>query len=691
MPYLNLYPVPNGRDFGDGTAEFVHEAQATTKENYAVVRFDQSFSEKSGMFVRYTFDQAEMSNPNDFAFTPVVASGRNQYLTVEHNYILSSRLVNTFSFGLNRTYQSQALVADVPESELLALAWSPGKALLNTASMLEVTGLAELGDDSNPRTWKFTYPQWKNTLGWTTGAHQFKAGLAYSRLNQDVDQATSNGGVYTFNSLENLLTGRPTRFQLTDPTYGTGRIWRNAYFGWFVQDQYRASDRVTLDLGFRHEIWTGPSDQEGRCSNLTNDMDTESTVGCPLFESQTRNFAPRLGVAWDVTGTGRTSLRTGFGIFYDSMQAGHYITPGQSQLPFTSRGSVRNPPFPNGIDVIDFSATTSPAPVTVTGTPRTMQYSVSVQHSLAADFVVEIGYAGSQARHNWVRGDTNQRVPTILPDGRKYFDTATPARRNPIFGEIRRHVTEGSGDYNGLLLSAKKRFSEGFQFQGSYTWSKAMDIAGGTAQPKTQNAKTSVMDAYDRDRDRALSDYHATHNFVVSGQWEVPVGGGLTGFAKALLEGWQIAGVFTAISGSPVNISLGFNRSQTGSTGSGMHERPDLAEGASQDPVIGNPDQWYDPTAFVLQPAGFFGSLGRNTVTGPNLRTLDLSFSKMTSLAKGTELQLRFEIFNLLNRANFGVPDGLVFSASGRLGSAGRIEETSTPARQMQLGAKFLW
>jgi hypothetical protein len=92
-----------------------------------------------------------------------------------------------------------------------------------------------------------------------------------------------------------------------------------------------------------------------------------------------------------------------------------------------------------------------------------------------------------------------------------------------------------------------------------------------------------------------------------------------------------------------------------------------------------------------LQPAGYFGSLGRNTVTGPNLRTLDLSFSKMTSLAKGTQLQLRFEIFNLLNRANFGVPEGRVFSASGRLGSAGRIEETSTPARQMQLGAKFLW
>ena len=694
VPYLALYPLPNGREFGDGTAEFVHEAKATTTENYAVVRFDQSFSEKSSLFARYTIDQAKQSQPEFFEFTPIVASGRNQYLTVEHNYILSSQLVNTFSFGLNRTFQKQAMVADYPEAELEALAWVPGRQLLNQSSLLIVTGLDDLGDQSDPRTWIFTFPQWKNTLGWSKGAHQLKAGLTYALLDQNITNEVFNGGVYDFTSLERFLTNQATRFQLTDTAgFEPGRIWRSSYFGWFVQDQYHASNRVTVDVGFRHEIWTGPSEKLDRCANLINNTDLESTVGCPLWETQSRNFMPRVGLAWDVTGTGRTSLRTGFGIFYDSMTAGQWWTPGESQLPFSARRAQNNPPFPNGSETIGGTAipVTSPAPLSVTAVPHTMQYSFSLQHLLAADLVIEIGYAGAQGRNNWVRGDQNQRVPTILADGTKYFDATTPRRLNSRFGEIRRHMTAASGDYNGLLVSAKKRFSQGFQFQGSYTWSKAMDVAGGTAQPKSIGAKTSVMDAYDIDRDRGLSDFHATHNFVVNGVWEVPVGTGLTGLAAALLEGWQIAGVFTMITGSPVNIALGFNRSQTGSTGSGMHERPNLAEGASQNPVLGNPDQWYDPLAFVLQPAGYFGNLGKNTVTGPNLRTLDLSFSKMTSLAKGTRLQLRFEVFNVLNRANFGQPANTVFSAAGRVGSAGRITDTNTPARQMQLGAKLLW
>jgi hypothetical protein len=239
-----------------------------------------------------------------------------------------------------------------------------------------------------------------------------------------------------------------------------------------------------------------------------------------------------------------------------------------------------------------------------------MQYSLSLQHELMSNLVVEIGYAGAQGRNNWLRGDENQRPWVTLPDGRKSFPAGIP-RRNPLFGD--------------------------------------------TAQPKVVGATTSVRDIYDFERDYSLSDFDARHNFVTNLVWELPFGPGRrwatggTGLGAKLVEGWQLAGVFSAISGSPVNILIGFNRSRSGSTGTGLAERPDLAPGASQNPLLGTPELWFDPNAFVLQEVGTFGNLGKNTVTGPNLRMLDLSLSKMTALVGKTRLQIRAEVFNLLD------------------------------------------
>lgn len=697
VPYLALYPLPNGRDFGDGTAEFIDQGSSTTVENYAVARIDHSFSENSTFSARYTIDQAELSNPANFVFTPLIGWNRNQWFTAEHNYVISSSFVNTFTFGLNRTFQRQQVRADLPTSQLEELAWVPGTKFIDEGSMLQVSGLTNMGDPRNPRIWGFTYPQFKNTIAWTKGSHQVKAGGTFSYLIQDISNQLFTGGQYVFDSLEQLLIGQPRQFTVNAPGLEQGRVWRNSQIGWFVQDHYRFSDRMTIDMGLRHEIWTGPSEDDGKCANLINDSDPEPTVGCPLWPTQANNFAPRVGLAWDVTGSGRTSLRSGFGIFYDSMTAGHWWSPGESQLPFSARATVDRPPFPGGLDAaLGGRLQTSPTLVTVSGIPRTMQYSLSMQHLLWPDTLVEIGYAGAQGRHNWVRGDMNQREWETLPDGRKYFSARTP-RRNPAFGTLRRHQTAGESDYNGLLLGAKKRFGDGLQLQASYTWSKSMDVASGTAQTKVSGATTSVMDAYDIQRDRSRSDFHALHNFVGNFIWELPFGperrwgSGLTGMAGMLLGGWQVSGVFRAISGSPVNVEVGFNRSRSGSVGTAMQERPDLVQGASQDPVLGTAEKWFDPTSFQLQEAGTFGNLGKNTVTGPNMRTLDMSILKTTPAFAGTRLQVRAEIFNVFNRVNLGAPANTVFNASGRVGSAGRITDTSTAARQMQLAVKLLW
>jgi hypothetical protein len=201
-------------------------------------------------------------------------------------------------------------------------------------------------------------------------------------------------------------------------------------------------------------------------------------------------------------------------------------------------------------------------------------------------------------------------------------------------------------------------------------------------------ASSSPMDSWDPDRDWGLADFHVQHVFSGNFAYELPWGTNLQGFAMHLVRGWQIAGIITATTGTP--FSAGSNPALTHTLVRGGAARPDLVSGGNNNPILGDINLYFDPTQFVRQQAGFYGTLGRNTLLGPGLQTVDVSVIKNLPIGGSRKLQFRAEMFNILNRANFALPAANLFNASGaRVGTAGRITSTVTSGRQIQLATRF--
>jgi hypothetical protein len=309
-------------------------------------------------------------------------------------------------------------------------------------------------------------------------------------------------------------------------------------------------------------------------------------------------------------------------------------------------------------------------------------------------------------------GDVNIRTPTPQSDGTLFFFTTTP-RLNPAFSTMELKRSDGNSWYNALIFEVRKRWSRGFNFQSSYTLSRNID----TTQASTffSDATSGTNSAFPEfpgfQYNKGLADFHSKHNWVMNFAWNLPWAKNLRGAAGHILQGWQLTGISHLRSGNPLTVYIQQNRSQSlwsPSLGPGLgFDRPSMAPGHThQDAVLGQPDRYFDPKAFVLPPvirnergaivAGSLGNLGRGALIGPNLRTFDLAAVKSTPLTKFGEnasIQFRVECFNLFNRPNFGPPSLLAFAGVGDdeapLASLGRIRTTVTSSRQIQFGLRI--
>lgn len=708
LPYLLLLPVANGKDNGDGTAEFSGPARNITNEENVMFRYDHTLSSNDSFFARYTFDNANLDNPSVHGTLKTNDRSRNQYLTMEESKILSATLLNSARLSYNRSVGEEICFRekDIPAT----LDLIPGVPFGSSGGLTGagITGLAACG--TGPRQNYYNLYEFADNMSLTHGGHTLKAGMLVKNVRFNVTAWATRAGQYAFSSVPNFLAGVANTFLATFPDTSATRSWRQTLYGFYLQDDYQIRRGLTLNTGLRYEFVTGPREVFGRSARLLDPLDRQTTVlgKQALYNTDRALFSPRFGFAWDPQGNGKTSLRGGIGMFFDQLLPWYYgSVQGLRIPPFFDRGQINAPPFPNAYTLLDpRNSLRQMENVGPTHTPTTYQYNLTLQRELLPDLMLMVGYIGSRGIYLVESGDYNAAIPVIQPDGRKFFPVGS-TNRNPNFSENTVSMTGGDSRYNGLLISANKRFGMGLQFQINYTLSNNIDDNSQQFAPEANNNPRRLMDPEDSNRDKGPSAYDVRNNLLTNFSYDLPfgpgkpLGGNLGGVAGRIIGGWQVNGILSLVSGSPITVSLGFNRSRSAQTptGSGFHERPDLVAGKSNNPVTGNRkdiDHWIAPSSFSLPDAGYYGNLGRNTVSGPGVANMDFSLFKNTSLGEQRNLQFRAEFFNILNRANFGTPAAQIYNnatvnAAGvvpPLPTFGRIR-TARPGRIIQFALKL--
>jgi hypothetical protein len=692
-PYLAEFPRANGPSLGQGLAAFTFPFNQTIDEHFVQGRLDYHSGNRQ-FFARYTLDNADQFLPTDYPQFPRNFISKNQFFTGEYRHVLSDRTLNTARIGYSRTRIGQNVQANTSQALPTFVA--------SRASMgnIDIGGLKRFGPQTsgNLRLTQNVFSA-QNDLVHTRGRHVIKAGALAEHYQDNMVNPTFSLGIFTFANLATFLNGTPASFIGLTPEAQFDRYWRFTLFGFYAQDDFQVTPRLSVNAGLRYEFSTLPREKYERDSALPDLMGREPVIG-PLYQNPTyTNLSPRGGFAWDVFGDGRTSVRGGYGLYFNTNNHQNLIVT-VTNPPFTPRPVIVGPTFPSP----PFNRAT---PISIRPiqwdleNPRVHVFNVNVQRELWARTAVTLGYAGSRGKHLLRSGDVNLAPPTgTTADGRPFIAAGTP-RMNTAFSTIELKSSDGESWYDALIFEVRRRWSDGVTVQSSYTFSKSEDTTqASTFFSDATNGTTSALPEFIPGYNKGPADFDVRHNWVLNFTWELPFARGLTGPAAAILDGWNLSGIWTMRSGYPLTVFVQTNRSRSQwnpSRGPGIgQDRPDYTPGYGPDnAVLGNPDQWFDPKAFALQPAGTFGNTGRGDFRGPDLRTLDMSLTKSARWARlgdSGRLEFRIEAFNLLNRPNFGIPELRVFAGTQNneapLATFGRITNTVTSARQIQLGLR---
>jgi outer membrane receptor protein involved in Fe transport len=628
--------------------------------------------------------------------------------------VFSPRAVNTLRFSFSRNNFASDFPFIVPVAA--SLSFVPGQPM----GAFSLQGISELRPAlAAPRSFVLNNFEVSNQFIYTRGAHALKFGGLAHRYQLNADSTLVPDGVYVYGGgLAPFLTARPQVLFVPFPGNNFYRGIRQTLFGFYAQDDWKVRPNVTLNLGLRYEPISSPTEVNGKVANLRNFTEAAPTAGEPFIENPSKkSLAPRIGFAWDPSGDGKWSVRGGFGVFNASLRPMQYRFAMSNQPPFgrlvvlpgINFQTGANNIFPNSYSL--FINTPIPFPGLLwimqfqAEQPRVYQWNLTVQRELGKDLVVSAGYVGSRGTHLLTNATSNVRTDFQIVNGQKFYPAignTQGARFNPRFGAIQYLAFNGDSYYHGLQLSATKRYSAGLQLQLTYTFSKSIDVGSATESVFANGATGGdFQDPLSPGADKSLSDFDHRHNFIANFLWDLPLGkghaygGNLSGAADKFVSGWGFGGILNLRSGFPFNVSLGFDRARNG-VDNVQSQRPNLAPGRTYaSAVTGNPNRYLDPTAFVLQPAGFYGNLGRNALEGPALRVFDFSILKKTAISERLTTEFRVEFFNIFNITNFAPPEAtfrVAFNGEGPpLATLGRLTKTARDARQIQFGLKFLW
>jgi hypothetical protein len=730
-PLLNLWPTPpaGAPDF-NGIAEVFSSPLQTIREDFGTARFDQIFSPKDTLSAIYTIDDgADVTATTADPYSTDILTLREQVLSLDETHVFSSALLNVVRVGYSRAgyfFTGEptpgAPATTVPgfiSGRPIGAVVVGGSAASNPQAQV---GLAGSNNGSNLPIARNLYT-YEDRVTLSRSRHQWSFGAWFQNFQSNETLNLSQYGQATFASLQTFLAGTTSSF-LYSPA-PTEMNWRSLFGAVHAEDVIRINPRLTLSLGFRGEFSTGWNEAHGRAANYTftgRTISSQPHVGNSPFTTNNATFLaqPRIGIAWSAR-PDRTVVRAGFGIYNELLDDLGYRM--DQNAPFNPTYSIAS--LPVSSLPVNPSGPTPAKTLLVPGgvqpdvkMPTLISYSLRVEQALTPNTSLTLGYVGSHGYHELIGVDANEPVPTVcpaapcpaaypanfpaplagsaVPAGSFYIPAGVP-KANPTLANTWTWFSWGNSNYNSLQVDLNHRFSHDLALRGVYTWSKALDNGDSLNQTAAGNAPGLVSNPYDLHADWGPATYDVRNIAVVNAVYMLPFGRGkifahdLHGLANGAVSGWSVDSIVTLQSGFPITPQLSYNPSNNGDTRNPV--RPFANPNFHGSAIIGKPSQWFNPAAFLPPPAnsGFYGNLGRDTLSGPGLGTWDFAGQKNTVIREGLTLQFRGELFNLLNRANFNTPNLIVFTPSGVSGTAGAITSTATTSRQVQFALKLLW
>ena len=715
---LAIYPLPtfNFKPIAGtslGTGQFAEVANQVAQEHYFLGRFDYNLSEKDSFFARYFFDKQHVIDPfagggvngNQFLpYWPERDEGFNTFATIEWRRVISPTLLNTARISFSRPNTADYAVNSFP-----ALQFFPGSG--RPDANVSITGLSTLGqsyfvpavDIQN----KFTEA---DDIAWTKGAHTLHMGASILRLDSNVFYPFRSSSVWTFQSLANFLAGTALSVVGTPvgPQYYTNRDYREIDFTPYVQDDWKVTPRLTLNLGLRWDFTTNPVARYNTLYAVSNYAGTSLATSLTNVPNVTKNntswknLDPRFGFAYDIFGDHKTALRGGFAINHSPIFPAQYNPMFTAIQPWNSYNAT-NPtyPIPNFTGAASSTAISPGWDWFINKAPYLIQYNLNLQREIFASTILTVGYVGSHGVDLITQQEQNPPTPTYV-NGVPSFATLVGGRivgnprLNPNLGYLQMSVGGTSSRYNSAQVTLERRFSRNVQAQVNYTFSRCIDDGGSPiGSINGGNTPSNYQNPFNRSADKGLCYFNSTHNFRANGMVTLPFHG------NRIVEGWQLSPIVTWNTGLPLTVGDGVDMAGFGYVPPGA-PRPNYVAGCNVD--VRTVNEWFNPACFTVAAPGTFGNLGRNTIIGPGLANVDFAVIKETRIRESLRVQFRAEFFNIFNHAQFGQPSTSLFTA-GATGactatgagcvnpntSAGQITSLSAAARQIQFGLKVVF
>ena len=753
LPFVNAFwPAPNGSPYllngqASGAAQYFSNAPQAVRENFGMIRFDYIASNKDTFFVNYTNDHGRRDVSQIDPNFVQVSNLHPQTFGLQETHVFSPSVLNSVTVGLSRSWSTLVNnpAVSIPSNLIFLPGGNPGSIIIGGGAVTVVASAYTPAPGTNQSIGARNHFTYADDLHVTRGKHSWSAGAWVQRIQQNqAGAAQASAGNVAYPTVLAMLQDQPSQFIINRAPQGVG--YRTTEGAWYVQDEMKLLSNLTLRLGLRDEMTNGWNEVAGRCANYRWDknfvISTETVLGNSCFTTNHAKLLlqPRVGLAWDPTGTGTWAVRAGFGIHNDLLDnlgirlqpnpptnAREQFTP-TSGLPngllgfYPLQRGVALPPScgtPAALGVANCSIY-APAGVDPNlATPTIQQWSLTVQRELTKNMMFEVGYVGSESYHTNTTINTNAAAPQVCQDPQGCISGGTTAGGQPVPVSQRALVPQGTlymppgtrpnpnvangvswfgygtSSYHALNVSLMKRATRGLTFKTNYSWGKVMDYNSAILAPAGENEPAALISPYVRRLNKGIAAFSLAHQFNASYSYQLPFGngqrfaGGASGWMNQLAGGWQWNGIFNWQGGFPFTPLVGGNPSGTGDNS--QSDVPNWNPNFKGPVVLGRPDQWFDPRAFLMPTPGTFGNVARGSLRGPGLVNVDTSLFKKFTVSEKLTMQFRAEMFNVLNHANFSYPNEIVFNGNDISPSAGVITQTNGTSRQLQFALKLIF